>query len=168
MNVMIDLETFGNKPGAVIVALGAVKFGPEGLGETFYTRIDPESCVALGMTLDASTVQWWLGQSEEARLEIKKPGRSVDEALKNFSYWLGDDRALMWGNGAAFDNVILAAAYQKAGIAVPWKFWNDRCYRTVKALRPDVPLIKQGVAHNALDDACSQAVHLQEILWPSV
>jgi exodeoxyribonuclease VIII len=46
----------------------------------------------------------------------------------------------------------------------PWRHWNDRCYRTVKSLYPDVKLERVGTHHNAVDDAESQARHLIAML----
>ncbi len=165
MNVMIDLETLGNKPGSVIVALGAVVFSREGISREFYTRIDADSCVKVGLTMDPSTVKWWLNQGEEARAEILKPGLPLAVACMDFTNFLFGHEAQVWGNGAAFDNVLLAAAFRAAGWEVPWKFWNDRCFRTLKAMRPEVRYEAQGVAHNALDDARSQALHAIKLLW---
>ena len=71
--------------------------------------------------------------------------------------------AHIWGNGAAFDNVVLASAFRATGMQVPWAFWNDRCYRTVKSLFSNVKLKRSGTHHNALDDAVTQAKHLLEI-----
>ena len=70
----------------------------------------------------------------------------------------------MWGNGAAFDNVILAVAYKRAWLPVPWSYKNDRCYRTVAALAPEVARPEVGERHNAADDAEAQARHLIEVL----
>lgn len=159
---MLDLETLGQSPGSVIVALGAVKFGAEGVGREFYRRIDPQSCVDAGLRMDVSTVMWWLQQSDAAREEIARPGQSLKEVLSAFAGWLDDDTEV-WGNGSDFDNAILAAAYGAIGEPPPWKFWNNRCYRTVKNIHPEVPLERRGVAHNAVDDAVTQALHLLEI-----
>lgn len=76
------------------------------------------------------------------------------------------DEIRVWGNGAAFDNVILASAYRRVTAGTPWQYWNDRCYRTVKALHPDVPMQRTGDHHNALDDAISQAHQLIAMLAP--
>lgn len=46
-----------------------------------------------------------------------------------------------------------------AGLEQPWAFWNDRCYRTLKA-RSELKIARTGTHHNALDDAKSQALHL--------
>lgn len=166
-DVMLDLETFGSRPGSVIVSIGAVKMDLErGLvGEGFYRAIDPVTSQRLGLTLDASTVTWWLGQSEPARQAVCNPAAKVHlaEALRSFTDFIGTE-ATIWGNGADFDNVLLAAAYDAAGSVPPWKFWNNRCYRTMKSLFPDVKLERAGTHHNALDDAISQADHLVRIM----
>jgi inhibitor of KinA sporulation pathway (predicted exonuclease) len=72
--------------------------------------------------------------------------------------------ALVWGNGADFDNPILAAAYRATGISQGWKPYNGRCYRTIKNLAPQVRLVRTGTHHNALDDARAQAQHLLDIV----
>lgn len=164
-NIMLDLETLGNKPGAVIVAIGAVRFGGGALTEEFYSRVDAQSCVDQGLKLDTSTVLWWMKQDDEARAELNKPGERLMTALASFKDLITKDD-LVWGNGSDFDNTILAAAYDACGIPLPWKFWNNRCYRTLKALRPEIK-INNGVKHNALDDARAQALHLME-MFPEI
>jgi hypothetical protein len=161
---MLDLETLGNKPGSVIVAVGAVKFADGKITSTFYARVDPQSCIDAGLKVDVATVMWWLKQSDAARLEITKTGEPLAVVLSNFARWLGDADAEVWGNGAAFDNVLLADAYEALRLPRPWKFWNDRCYRTMKSLHPEVPMPRAGTHHNALDDATDQAFHLMSIL----
>jgi DNA polymerase III epsilon subunit-like protein len=161
-NIMLDLETLGNKPGAVIVAIGAVRFGKGQISETFYNRVDAQSCVDAGLKLDVSTVLWWLKQSDAARAELNQPGEHLADALQAFQDFVREDD-LIWGNGSDFDNTILAAAYEALRLAVPWKFWNNRCYRTLKALRPDIKLKQPGVAHNAQHDAQAQAHHLMQM-----
>lgn len=82
-------------------------------------------------------------------------------SLQAFKDWLPPKSdPLIWGNGASFDNVILANAYRAASIQQPWAYWNDRCYRTLKKRYLDIALRRQGTHHNALDDAISQAEHL--------
>ena len=162
--VMLDLETLGNRPGSALVAIGAVKFGNGEILEEFYQRIDLESCIQLGLVMDSSTVLWWLKQADGPRLEITQPGRHICEVLVNFSQWVADPDAEMWGNGATFDNVLLACAYDAAIRPRPWKHSGDRCYRTMKNLHPEVLMARDGVHHHALDDARDQARHLMDIL----
>ncbi len=160
--VMIDLETMGTASTSAIIALGAVRFDTE-IREKFYEIIDLESCVKLGLTIDPSTVVWWMQQNEQARKEFTREGLVLPVALLRFSQWLGKD-AEVWGNGSDFDNVILANAYKKCGIEQPWKFYNNRCYRTVKNMNRSVKMQRTGTYHRAIDDAKSQAKHLIRIL----
>ncbi len=171
-NVMIDLETMGNGPAAAIVAIGAVAFDISAgeIGPAYYSRVDLKSAVRDGGVIDASTVIWWLQQSNEARDEIARPAdMDIPTALQSFSAYMSDiavPGAKVWGNGASFDNVILRGAYQRNGLDTPWEWWNDRCYRTMKAQRSDVKFERIGTHHNALSDATSQALHLLRILAP--
>lgn len=166
-DVMLDLETFGSRPGSVIVAIGAVKMDLERgvIGDTFYRVIDPADAQSHGLTIDAATVVWWLGQSDAARMAISAPGGWVrlSGALGDFAEFIGTD-ARVWGNGADFDNALLAAAYHACRAPPPWRHWNSRCYRTCKSLFPEVKIERAGTHHNALDDAISQAEHLVRIM----
>ena len=163
-NVMVDLETLGNNSHSVIISLGAVVFDENGLGETFYSRICPQSCVDAGLQMDADTVMWWMQQSEQARAEFKRACMSLPVVLHDFAKWF-PDKATIWGNGATFDNVILSNAYAALKMSKPWKYNADRCYRTLKALYPQItPSKRTGTYHNALDDAIYQADHAIVIL----
>lgn len=169
-DVMLDLETMGNGPHAAIVAIGAVEFDvlTQQIGDRFYAAVDLESAVFSGGVMDASTVLWWMEQSDAARGAFAQGGDNISVALQRFAGWMENrsplDEVRVWGNGAAFDNVILASAYRRNNTRQPWQFWNDRCYRTVRALYPDVQMHRQGTHHNALDDAESQARHLIAML----
>lgn len=165
--VMVDLETLGTAPGSIILSIGAVSFGPKKEHvSTFYERISIASCQEHGMTFDADTLAWWMLQSAEARAEAFSGALPLPLVLERFNGFLGRDAkdVEIWGNGASFDNALLASAYRAAKLPLPWKFWNERCYRTMKALYPEVPCERTGTHHNALDDAMTQARHLAQIL----
>lgn len=170
-DVMIDLETMGTRTDAPIIAIGAVGIDLEAMevtDRTFYTQISLSSAVKSGAKIDPSTVLWWLRQSDAARAAFhdndKAPGLLA--ALTDFTTWFmqwGD--VPTWGNGATFDNVLLAEAFKGFGMKTPWSYRNDRCFRTLRALYPEVQApFGAGTAHNALDDAAYQAKHLVEIM----
>lgn len=157
-HIMVDLETADNVATAAIVSIGAVIFAGPRAGETFYTAVDLQSSLTAGLTMSVDTMQWWGNQSAEARAVFDDPMRvPLVEALAAFDEFVPEG-AKVWGNGASFDNAILAMAYRLCGLDLPWKFWDDRCYRTVAAHLPR--RVQQGTHHNALDDAISQADHL--------
>lgn len=165
--IMLDLETLSTKPNAHILSIGAVQFDQHGLGPAFYTIINPE-VPQPNAHIDAKTVHWWMAQSAEARAEFDDPGTTLAQALDDFSQYLSataqGDKIQLWGNGAAFDNVILRAAFDRCGITAPWSPFSDRCYRTLKNLAPHIPLETNGTPHNAINDAANQAEHAVKIL----
>lgn len=170
-NIMVDLETLDNGPTSAILSIGAVAFNEIGPGDEFYTVVKVKSCTDVGLTLNADTVMWWMQQSDAARAAFNNnEAMHLREALRRFEQFItsatGDPRkAKVWGNGATFDNVILANAYRASGLDRPWKYSNDRCYRTLKNLYPWVKGPASGaVKHNALEDARWQARHASSIL----
>ncbi|MCG6868310.1 MAG: 3'-5' exoribonuclease [Gammaproteobacteria bacterium] len=150
---MIDLETMGTSADAAIIAIGAVRFDTE-ITDRFHCIVSLQSSVDARLRMDPSTILWWMQRSESARAQFAEEGTEIDYALIEFEEWLEED-TIVWGNGSDFDNAILANAYRALNLPVPWKFWNNRCYRTVKALHPE---IKEGctggsIYHCAVDDA---------------
>lgn len=167
-NIMLDLETMGTGPDAAIIAIGAVEFDLKTmtLGREFYQVIDLASSMAAGGTVTASTIMWWMQQSDEARGEFKKDGIEIRDALLWFKAWLQSyPFDGLWGNGVDFDNVILRTAYERSSFIPPWSRKNNRCFRTVRALSPPVDTSTwESVKHNALSDAKWQARYLMEVL----
>lgn len=164
--VMIDIETMGQTPSAPIVAIGACEICA--LPETFYRTISLETACESGGVIDASTVTWWLRQLDEARAEIAV-GDEIKDVLISFARWLeaispDPDQLIVWANGASFDFPILTESFRRCGLPRPWHFWNERDYRTVKAMHPHLKAQRNGVKHNALDDARTQAEHLGWLL----
>lgn len=175
-NLMIDLETMGNKPNAPIVAIGAVFFEPESgeLGPEFYTAVNLESETALGAVPDANTILWWLTQSSEARSAITCDPTPISNALTQLSEFAASHcenkkNLYVWGNGASFDNVILRAAYERCQLPPCWNWFNDLDVRTIVKLgravgfdpKRDMPF--DGERHNALADAIHQAKYVSAI-----
>jgi len=80
---------------------------------------------------------------------------------QGFNHWLkAYEIDGVWGNGANFDNVILAEAYRRLDMKLPWHFTQDRCFRTIKSKYWYVDMVRTGTHHNAAGDAMSQANHL--------
>ncbi|EMO7792320.1 3'-5' exoribonuclease [Citrobacter sp. Cpo089] len=177
-HLMVDMETMGNSPDAPIVSIGAVFFEPSSgnTGAEFYQVVSLESSMSFGMKPDASTIQWWLKQSSEARSAILvDEAMGLRETLELLADFIAENAAngshtvQLWGNGCSFDNVILRRAYAltETPFAVP--FWNDRDVRTMVELgksvginpRFDTPF--EGDMHNALSDARHQVKYVSAI-----
>lgn len=176
-HIMLDLETLDTASSAVVISIGAVAFDPEtnALGDKFYVEMTEDTAAqqARGRTISGDTVRWWMQQDVQAKRVFSESIDGVDrantsEALSRFSRFVaanGGRDVELWGNGADFDNIILGSLYDAFGLRKPWSYSRNRCYRTMKniGIGPRRPLVREGTHHNALDDAITQAVHLQEI-----
>ncbi|HCL6313535.1 MAG: 3'-5' exoribonuclease [Citrobacter freundii] len=177
-HLMVDMETMGNSPDAPIVSIGAVFFDPStgNTGAEFYRVVSLESSMSFGMKPDASTIQWWLKQSSEARSAILvDEAMGLLETLELLADFIAENAAngshtvQMWGNGCSFDNVILRRAYALTDTPFAVPFWNDRDVRTMVELgksvginpRYDIPF--EGDMHNALSEARHQVKYVSAI-----
>lgn len=166
-HIMLDLETLGTEHDAMIISIGAVAFrfdaAPVPADRFFYTAVDIFSSTG---SISPSTVNWWLKQSDEARAPWTndEPKLQLSAALQNLYTWMksfNDYNIRVWGNGANFDNVILRNALLRHHVPLPWKYTNDRCFRTMKNILPKIEATRTGTYHNALDDAIYQVNYLQ-------
>ncbi|MDM2839404.1 3'-5' exoribonuclease [Citrobacter sp. Cpo086] len=177
-HLMVDMETMGNSPDAPIVSIGAVFFDPStgNTGAEFYQVVSLESSMSFGMKPDASTIQWWLKQSSEARSAILvDEAMGLLETLELLADFIAENAAngshtvQVWGNGCSFDNVILRRAYTLTDTPFAVPFRNDRDVRTMVELgksvginpRFDIPF--EGDMHNALSDARHQVKYVSAI-----
>lgn len=163
--IMLDIETLGTRPGCVVLSIGAVEFDDGELSNHFSVHLDPEDAAAHGLLIEPRTVMWWLEQSREAQRALITAKRTpfvrgMMDFVKAFEW---KDKPV-WVNGASFDFPIVEAALEAAGVPVPWKFWDQRCFRTVKNLYPKVKRVQPELAHDALSDAVAQARTLMEML----
>ena len=167
---MIDLETMSTAADAAILSIGIQEFDPrgEGIDESAgaLIHVDLQACMNAGLRIDASTVMWWLSQSDDARaaLVAREPlllSEALVELVKFGQSHGGWAWANVWSNGAAFDIPILEMAFRRCRRDIPWEYNKVLDVRTMKWLAPDVPNVTPKVAHDALSDAQAQALYVQ-------
>ena len=174
MHLLLDLETLGTNHNSVIASIGAVLVCPGELkivGE-FYQSVDIQSCLDRGLTVNGSTINFWLKQNPDVISEtFKDKGgtRSLTDSLSRFYDFLSQNvpnlgNLKVWGNGSDFDNVIISNAFKAHQLETPWPFYNNRCLRTLKNqysfLKVTDPILK----HHALHDAIHEAELLIKII----
>jgi hypothetical protein len=172
IDIMVDLETLSTASNAVMLSIGAVAFSAQSneLGPEYHNIVSLTSGLSYGLQQSEDTIVWWNKQSPAARktlLASEKSKVDLKKSMEDFNKWLSQfdlAKLRVWGNGSDFDNVILKSSYDATGVRMPWKFYNNRCYRTIKSLYKEVELAREGVYHNALDDAKTQAKHLLKIM----
>lgn len=168
-DIMIDLETLATSTDAAILTIGAVKFDPFGADikepamDSFYVRVDLDSCHNLGLVTNDDTIAWWANQSKEAQEEAFGEDNRIpisDAMNQLYKFCWGAKR--VWSNGAAFDIPICETVYKRLNKAIPWSFWQVRDVRTAFDLGID-PRRPPVTAHHALQDAWNQAVGIQNV-----
>jgi exodeoxyribonuclease VIII len=177
-----DLETMGNTTTAAIVAIGCVAFSDEHNGTAeFYRLVDLESSLDAGLTVTASTITWWLSQSDEARQDLTNRNHEALEplyaALTGWSKFLTQHTTVVEGRyvsnrfhhwtHATFDAPILTHAWSRVfnesrTPPIPYKCQRD--IRTLDMLCPIEYPKRSNIHHNALDDARYQAVYIRNTL----
>jgi len=176
-HVMIDLETLSTKPNACILTFGAMKFNPHNDARdatedkifnskySFYRRIDPESCTALGAHIDDGTVAWWAKQDPKVKEEAfnEEDRYDIRTVLSDFHRWYNADGGTeaVWSNGSIFDIMIVEDYNSKLARGNPWKFWQIKDTRTIYGLcDAELPKLNED-AHHALWDCWKQLVGVQ-------
>lgn len=164
-DIMIDIETLGTTYGCAVLSIGAVRFNRNTgeIGAKFYASMG-QYAQKYGHATQ-STLDWWDQQSPEAK-EAAFSGTDDPVAAANALASGIDKNDLVWGNGSIFDITILESWFASVSVPVPWKFWNVRDVRTVVDLSPlnVKDFIREGVHHNALDDAIHQAKYVSAMI----
>ena len=176
VDVVIDVETLAKHANAVVASVACVAvFRKTGkVVKEFHEQISVQESLKLGFERDSygvkdSTVDWWIKQSDAARLELcgTKQPREVFLYLLDWFHGLAESYDLrVWGNGLKFDIDKLERHFVRLGYAVPWSGFAERDIRTAVELgrelgiNPKADIAFDGVAHNALDDARHEAKYL--------
>ena len=175
INIMLDLETLGTRPGCKILSIGATVFDTSSyrvLALTFYLRADPNLQHKLHTYTAAE--DWWAKQDPEVRAEAFGGSLMLLECLRGFVTWIenlkaeiGSNKIRIWCKGATFDVPIIEYAMEVYGVQVPWKYYEVACFRTLQDLGLSLGIDADkldGDKHNALHDAINQAAHAEKIL----
>jgi len=169
-HIMIDIETLGTQSNSVITEIAAVIFDIETgkTGSSIHLFVDPQSCVDIGLKANMDTIMWWMEQDDSARKNFATPDKMrIESALSRLSAWIKvycEDEVIPWGNSARFDLGLLSDAYNAVNRDIPWKFWNERCLRTLVSFKPSVKDFTSftGTRHNAIDDCKHQIKYCVE------
>lgn len=166
-DVMLDFETFGTGPNKCICQVAAIYFdnATGAIGREFKANIDAASHQKYGAKLDASTVYWWLAQSDAARESIlaadRKPIHEVFGELYDFLQ--GAKR--VWSH-ATFDFVALMDTYAQLNMKAPVSYKSGMDIRTLVYLAGTTmdQTLRAGTHHDALDDCRYQVKYCVEAL----
>lgn len=167
MSLMLDLETLGCQHDAAIIQIGACFFDDitGEISSTFLENVLLKSSLDCGLTVDASTIEWWMKQEKLAINSVLSLPRSylVDVLVR---YKLFAEPATKVWCHSTFDFIILMNAYKKCRLDEPHKYYICRDLRTLGDLANTTKqkFKREGIHHNALDDCKFQVQYCVEAL----
>lgn len=165
-DLMIDLETLGTDKDSVILSIGACFFDTEALelGPQYYARLEIETQLLSGRSLDEEALEFWRSQSTQAKKVFKEPTSDTLRSITEFCEWAKANSSVpfyVWANGAAFDIPIIEDLIKQCQLEVPWEFRHVQDLRTFRRfVGNDEKIPRKGTHHNALDDARDQAQYV--------
>lgn len=165
---MIDLETFGTGTNACVVQIGACYFDEQGnIGKSLKMNVDGIDSQKNGGVIDASTIYWWLEQSEEARKGISNKifNNSYAEkyAWECLNSFLSEAKEI-WSH-ATFDFVIMTEAFKRLQLKPTFHYRAARDIRTLLSVTNyQKKLQRVGVHHDALDDCKFQVAYCTDAM----
>lgn len=171
-HLMFDLETASERVNALPLSIGVVAMDKDLNildSQEWTINWEKERQLVREFDMSPATFVWWLQQNEEARKRlsgsVKGPSLVAGElyawmlGLAKYDHY---ENVQVWGNGAGFDIPILENFMRHTLGDTLWKFWNARCFRTMKALYSFIQPPKiNTLKHGALSDAMHQAEHLR-------
>jgi exodeoxyribonuclease VIII len=163
-NFMLDIETLGTDPDAVILSIGCAAFDKDfKVSDSFYIELETTTQCR---SVHISTVRWWATQATGMPGDTDTAVTLNEALIKLFEFIRNSApqtvTPIIWCKGPQFDAAILTDAYNKAGTPTPWIYSNVRDLRTVlKLARIPKPSV---VSHNALQDCYDQIEQLSTAL----
>lgn len=153
-DVMLDFETLGNGTNKCICQIGLVYFDNQTgeLGESLKINIDAASHEAYGGRLNASTVYWWLEQSEAARASLLSNRKPILEAMIEVNEFISK-ASRIWSH-ATFDFVTLIETFKQLEIKPTVSYKTGLDIRTLVYLSgiSTSSIVRTGTHHDALAD----------------
>lgn len=139
IDVMVDLETLGNKATSTVFQISASGFDiSTGLSINAFNGIaDIDKNKTMNVTGD--TIKWWLNTDANLLKDLLNKGEgSSEDLLRQFHSWLTrmeeNNDVYLWGNGILFDNNLLRTQFEAMGLDYPIFYRNDRDVRTIVEL----------------------------------
>lgn len=157
LDLMVDIETLGTKPGCVVLSAAGVWFDRQLTGTyvAFNDTYSIQDMLAAGLTVDGNTAKWWMEQPNllkmlkrmELTVSLQDSWPRVEETLKRAKR--------IWSCGPDFDPPILSRA-----LGLNWPFWKNRDVRTMR----DMLVYEPGneASHDPLEDCRRQITYVRD------
>jgi hypothetical protein len=162
---MVDLETLGTNSRSPVIQIGLVFFTIQGIQTQSLLTVDFDDALKYGKA-DGSTIKWWLQQDTAAQKTLFENPRSAEECAEIIEKLITAQNPNYFWAHATFDFPILNSMFDAMGRKRPVPFRTAYDLRTLEYFAGNnIEWEKrEGVYHNALDDATYQAKHAIKML----
>lgn len=170
-HIMIDLETLGLQPNAVITQISAIAFDiqPLIIGHSFNKHINIQSHLDDGAVIDGESLLWTVKNNSSSILVDADNQQSIRNSLKDLKIFIEmNNPSYIWAKSPQFDCIKLEWWYNKYGANPPWTYDMLRDVRTLQwAIGKDFTKLYDEYKekeHNALIDCEYQIKVLDECM----
>jgi hypothetical protein len=177
--LMLDIESLDLGPRSVVtqLALFGLDLEEDEMLDTHvhsYLPIQPQLDLIHARTISASTLWWWMQQSDEARAAFEFSTSEdfndlpvlMNHFIVQFENITRGKTYTLWARGPQFDVVNVESLLKDCGLKAPWKYDRVEDLRTIMReaglSSKDVDQPKGFVAHNAAWDCKFQLLCLRE------
>lgn len=192
-HLLIDIETLGTDPDAVVLSIACVPFMLE-VHTYFGELVSSGFCVKFDVkeqiktyhrSIEDGVMKWWKTQPKGVFDSMVRPtigDMSLKDGLTHMNKFVAGvkgyqfNESYVWSRGNNFDFPILKSAYKDAGIGLPYNDWRVRDVRTAIDIMAGVDDGKYQlqfggdgfIAHNPLHDAAMDAARLNELFYKAM
>lgn len=177
MHLMLDIKTLSRRPDAAPVQISAVLFDDERVYTNSGFRRNVRFDEPLAGHVDSNLEKVFMTGVGSPHVESSLENQvGLWQALQDFSRYPAiavdiawSDIDGVWSLGAAVDQTIIANAYSRLDLEVPFKASQSRCLRTLFALTGGVPVVSAS-GYNLSDslDSCILQARLAQMAQASL
>lgn len=145
--LMVDIESLALGPRPVITQAAMLGYDLEedelmDARHVQYYPVEPQQQIIPPRRIMASTVAWWMKQSDEARDRFEQSTSNdfqdlpalARNLISVFHQLTHGKRYEIWARGPQFDLVALSTLIEELGLETPWAYDSVRDMRTLCAL----------------------------------
>ena len=166
IHYMIDIETLGQRPEAMVLSIAAVKFDEEKVINTIELYPDLTEQHSKGQKIDIDTLIWWQNNREILSTYLATARKSVNFCFHQLAFFLSDreNDTQIWAKSPRFDLQILENLWKNCPVLWDYRSQGDVRMAEFKLKQKEIPLTRPEQAHNSLSDCLAQVSNVQKFL----
>ena len=166
IHYMIDIETLGKGPNAMVLSIAAVKFDHNEVIKAVEIYPDLDEQQQNYHQIDIDTLLWWMKSKEILSEYLSKHRKNLNFCYHQLAFFLFDRTAetKIWSKSPRFDLQILENLWNNHPHLWDYRSQGDVRMAEFKLQQRNIELKKSDKAHDSLSDCFAQVINVQEFL----